>query len=101
MKYINIDKNQIPYEFELVIDKETFQFEINYNSVGDFFTVSVKKDHELVLSNYKAVYGVALFDNLRHLKLPRLWIFPYDTTGKADRISYENLNEDVFLYVLD
>lgn len=101
MKYFNIDKNLIPYEFEVVINKQTFQFEMNYNSVGDFFTISVKKDHDLIISNYKIVYGVPLFENFKHLNVPKVWIFPYDTTKRAERITYENLNEDVFLYVLD
>ena len=39
MNYIDIDKTKVPYEFEIVLNNETFQFELNYNSVGDFFTV--------------------------------------------------------------
>lgn len=101
MKFINIDKNQIPYEFEIVLADVTFQFELNYNSVGDFFTVSLKKDHVKIIDNYKVVYDVELFENLKHLGVPRVIIKPFDTTGNSNNISYENLNEDVFLYVLD
>ena len=101
MKFINIDKNQIPYEFEIVLDDATFQFELNYNSVGDFFTVSLKKDHIKIIDNYKVVYNVELFENLKYLGVPRVIIKPFDTTGDSNNISYENLNEDVFLYVLD
>ena len=101
MKYINIDKNQIPYEFEIVLDNATFQFELNYNSVGDFFTISLKKDHVRIINNYKVVYNVELFENLKYLGVPRVIIKPFDTTGNSNNISYENLNEDVFLYVLD
>ena len=101
MKFINIDKNQIPYEFEIVLDYVTFQFELNYNSVGDFFTVSLKKDHIKIIDNYKVVYNVELFENLKYLGVPRVIIKPFDTTGNSNNISYENLNEDVFLYVLD
>lgn len=101
MKYINIDKNQIPYEFEIVLDNNTFQFELNYNSVGDFFTVSLKKDHIKIIDNYKVVYNVELFENLKHLEVPKVVIKPFDTTGNAGKADYDNLNEDVFLYVLD
>lgn len=101
MKYINIEKEKIPYSFEVVLANETFQFEVFYNVVGDFFSLNLYKNHELVVLGEKIVYGVDLFDNLKHLPVPKVTIRPFDTTGKADKITYENLNEDVFLYVLD
>ena len=101
MKYIDIEKAKIPYSFELVLAGETFQFEVLYNVAGDFFTINLYKNHELVVYGEKIVYDVDLFDNLKHLQVPRVTIRPYDTTGLAERVTYENLNEDVFLYVLD
>lgn len=101
MKYIDIDKSKIPYSFEVVLANETFQFEVFYNVVGDFFTINLYKNHELVALGEKIVYGVDLFDNLKHLPIPKVTIRPFDTTGEAKRITYENMNEDVFLYVLD
>lgn len=105
MNYIKISKEEIPYEFEMVLNGETFQFEVFYNSVGDYFTVNLYKNHNFVVYGEKLVYGVPLFDNLRHLNVPKVIIFPYDITKaknkKADRISFDNLNEDVLLYVLD
>lgn len=101
MRYIDIEKEKIPYSFEVVLAGETFQFEVFYNVVGDFFSVNLYKNHELVVLGEKIVYGVDLFDNLKHLPVPKVTIRPFDTTGKADKITYENLNEDVFLYVLD
>ena len=101
MKYIDIDKSKIPYTFEVVLNGDTYQFEINYNTLGDFFTITLYKNHILVRSGEKVVYGVPLFDNLLHLEVPFTVILPYDTTGEAIRITYENMNEDVFLYVLD
>nr|WP_072537079.1 hypothetical protein [Anaerococcus mediterraneensis] len=101
MRYINIEKEKIPYRFEVVLADETFQFEVFYNVVGDFFSINLYKNHELVVLGEKIVYGVDLFDNLKHLPVPKVIIRPFDTTGLAKRVTYENLNEDVFLYVLD
>lgn len=101
MRYINIDKNLIPYEFEISLKNETYQFEVLYNTVGDFFTINLYKDHELIRYGEKVVYNVPLFENLQHLGVPKVWIFPHDTTNQANRITFENMNEDVFLYVLD
>ena len=47
------------------------------------------------------VYNVELFENLKHLGVPKVVIKPFDTTGNANKADYDNLNEDVFLYVLD
>ena len=101
MKFINIDKNQIPYEFEIVLDNNTFQFELNYNSLGDFFTVTLFKDHVRIIDSYKVVYNVPLFENLGYLDIPKIIIKPLDTTGDTQAANYDSLNEDVFLYVLD
>ena len=101
MKYIDIEKSKIPYSFEVVLANETFQFEVFYNGEGDFFTVNLYKNHELVVLGEKIVYGVDLFEDLKHLAEAKVTIRPFDTTGLASRITYENMNEDVFLYVLD
>lgn len=105
MKFIDIDKDKIPYEFELNLAKETFQFQIQYNGVGDFFSLHLYKDHIPIVYGAKLVYGTPLFDNLRHLNVPRVVLLPYDMTKpsktKLERITYDNLGEDVFLYVLD
>lgn len=101
MKYIDIEKNKIPYSFEIVLANETFQFEVLYNSFGDFFTLNLYKNHKLILYGEKIVLGVSLFENCKHLEIPNIEIMPFDTTENAIRIFYENMNEDVFLYVLD
>ncbi|KXA31634.1 hypothetical protein HMPREF3229_00162 [Peptoniphilus harei] len=101
MKYIDIEKDKIPYSFEIVLANETFQFEVLYNSFGDFFTLNLYKNHNLILYGEKIVLGVSLFENCKHLDIPKIQIMPFDTTENAIRIFYENMNEDVFLYVLD
>lgn len=101
MKFININKSKIPYRFELNLKNETFQFEILYNTLGDFFTINLFKNHNLVRYGEKIVYGVPLFNGLEHLEIPKVVINPLDTTERAVEVTFENLNEDVFLYVLD
>lgn len=105
MKFINIEKNKIPYEFEIALKNGVFQFEVFYNSAGDFFTLNVSKDHERILNGEKLVYGVPLFENTGYLDLPADFIIPYDITRPelkhSDRISWESLNEDIFLYVIE
>lgn len=104
MNFIDIAKSKIPYELEIALDGETFQFEIYYNSAGDFFTVNLSKDHKRIINGEKLVYGVPLFENLQYLGVPYTFIIPYDITRPrlkhAERITWDNLNEDIFLYVI-
>ena len=100
MFYLDIEKEAIPYTFETVLDNETFQFTVNYNSYGDFFTVDIYKNSVPLRFGEKIVYGQPLFINHMYIGAPRLFILPYDTTRKAERAGYENLSEDVFLYVI-
>lgn len=99
MEYIEIDKNKIPYEFELSIENETYQFEVMYNTLGDFFTINLYKNFEPIRYGEKLVYNGVLFEGLEYLPIPKMRFRPYDTTNTADRITFENLNEDVFIYV--
>ena len=34
------------------------------------------------------------------LEKPKIDILPYDVTGRIERITYENLNEEVFLFLV-
>ena len=100
MFFLDIEKEAIPYTFETVLRDETFQFTVNYNSYGDFFTVDIYKNSVPLRFGEKVVYGQPLFINHRYIGAPRLFIIPYDTTENAKRVSYENMSEDVFLYVI-
>lgn len=100
MFYLDVEKEAIPYTFETVLRDETYQFTVNYNSHGDFFTVDIYKNSVPLRFGEKIVYGQPLFINHRYIGAPRLFIIPYDTTENAKRISYENMSEDVFLYVI-
>lgn len=101
MKYIEIDKTRIPYEFEMEFNKEIYQFEVLYNTFADHFTINLFHNHEPVVVGEKIVLNQPLFDGYEHLDIPMIIAIPYDTTERAERISFENMSEDVFLYVLD
>lgn len=94
---IPIEKDEIPYSFEMDFGEDTFTFEIHYNAEYDFFTIDLYRDDELLVAGEKVVYGVPLFSLYPDL-FPAT-IVPLDVTGQAQRVTYENLGETVFLYV--
>lgn len=100
MEYIDIDKDLVPYKFEISLLDETYTFNVEYNSMKDYFTVDLYKDSEIIVLGEKLIYGKPLFLTSLYKDIPKVRIIPLDLAGKAERISFENLNEEVFLFLI-
>ena len=100
-EYIEIDKDEIPYSFEIELAGEVFEIEVNYNETYDFFTVDLFKDGGVLVIGEKLIINRPLFENRVNIDLPKVQIIPKDRANSATRITYENMNETVFLYVGD
>lgn len=100
-EYIEIDKDEIPYSFEIELAGEVFEIEVNYNQTYDFFTVDLFKDGGVLVIGEKLIINRPLFENRVNIDLPKIQIIPKDRANSATRITYENMNETVFLYVGD
>lgn len=100
MKYIEIDKDMIPYRFDITLEGETYTFEVNYNALKDFFTIDLLKNDEIIVLGEKLVYGKPLFMTARHKDIPKPIIIPYDVSENTERITFENMNKDVFLFLI-
>ncbi len=99
MEYIEIDKELIPYNFEITFDNETYTFEVNYNALKDFFTISLYKNDEIIVLEEKLIYGKPLFENVKYKNISIPIIIPLDLSSKNKKVTFENLNEQVFLYL--
>lgn len=99
MMYINIEKDLIPYKFDILLGEQVYEIEVHYNGVADFFTMNLTKNDEVLVVGEKLVYGSKLFETSEYKDIPDMKIVPYDISGESDRITYENFNEKVFLYV--
>jgi len=100
MEYIEIFKDDIPYEFEITLKNETFSLEINYNELYDFFTVDLYKNDKTIILGEKIVYGKPLFTSCTYKDVPKVIILPYDISENEDRVTFDNMNDNVFLYVV-
>lgn len=99
-EYIEIDKNEIPYAFEVELGGEIFELEINYNATYDFFTVDLFKGESPLVIGEKLILNRPLFRNRTHIDLPTTKLIPKDRAGVATRITYDNFNDTVFLYIV-
>ena len=62
-EYIEIDKDEIPYSFEIELAGEVFEIEVNYNQTYDFFTVDLFKDGGFLLLE-KNLSSIALYSKI-------------------------------------
>ena len=100
MQTLPVFKNDIPYSADIRIEGTTFTFTFNYNSDGDFFTVDLSKNGEVLAIGEKAVYGSPLFAPYLDDRFPMLPIIPLDASGQSDRVGWQELGSEVFLYLV-
>ena len=100
MKYIEIEKDLIPYRFEMVFNNNTYILEINYNNKFDFFTLDLYRDKEIIFLREKIVYAKPIFISKKYSKDIDAVIYPYDLSEKANRVTWDNLEETVFMYLI-
>lgn len=97
---IEINKELIPYSFDILLAAEWYTFEIHYNEIADQFTVTLSKDDEVLVFGEPIVYGVPLFTDLYQSGIyPPLEITPLDESGQETEVNWNNLNETVFLTI--
>jgi len=101
MEYIDIEKEQIPYRFDISIADEVFTFEVHYNAEYDFFTVDLERDGDVLAVGEKLVYGMPLFYDVMDNRFPKLPIVPYDESEISTAVTWETLGTSVFLYVIE
>ena len=98
-QYIPIQKDLIPYTFDITLGGKTFTFDIKYNAMQDFFTVDLLRNDEHIVIGERIVYGRVLFLNQQHLDVPTVAIIPYDLSMNEDRVTWDNLSVTVFLWL--
>lgn len=97
---IELELDMVPYNFDIVLGGELFNMEFFYNSYGDFYTVTLRKDDEVLCYNEPLVYGVELFSNVYVSdKFPKLSIVPLDESGIQQAVTKETFCKTVFLTI--
>lgn len=97
---ILIEKELIPYIFDISLDSELYQIEVNYNENADLFTLSLIKSDEVLVYNEPIIYGVPLFQDIFNVEsFPAITIIALDEASIEDKVTYNNFNETVFLCV--
>lgn len=99
---IEINKELMPYSFDIVLAGEEYNLEFMYNKFADLFTVTLRKGNEVLVYNEPIIYGTELFlDVYKSGLFPMLSIVPLDEAGIETAVTYENFGKTVFLTIDD
>lgn len=97
---IIIEKDLLPYSFDILLGGEWFNLEFHYNETADLFTVTLAKESEVLVYNEPIIYGVPLFADLYQSGIfPALDIVPWDESEQENTVTWDNFNETVFLTI--
>ncbi len=98
---IIVEKDLIPYTFEIVLGNEIFEFSIDYNETADLYTISLYKDDELIVTE-PIIYNQPLFNDVYMVeRYPVITVIPTDESGQETEVTSENFGVSVFLVIDD
>ncbi len=100
MNIMPVNKNEMPYSADIRIQGTTYTFTFNYNAEGDFFTVDLTRNGEILVLGEKVVYGSPLFASYLDERFPLSPVIPVDLSAQSERVGWQELNESVFLFTL-
>jgi len=99
VKFLPVDKTQIPVKMLVVVEGEQYEFTFNYNSLYDFFTVSLSKNGKQIIEGEKININKPLFTTTTN-PFKETFFIPMDLSNKETSVSYENFGDMVFLWVV-
>lgn len=94
-----LDYDSVPLIFETMFGNQDVYIGLNYNVLGDFFTVDLyDATFKPVIMGEKIVYGKRLWRQSVSPKIPMIDLVALDESGKETNITKENFGKTVFLY---
>lgn len=100
MYVIEINKDIIPYTFNILLSNELYEMRIDYNNTANLFTVSLSKDGVTLCTGEPVIYGQPLFGDIANRgNFPKVTITPFDESGENNAVTFDNLSNTVLLRV--
>jgi|SRR5690606_11413251 len=90
-----------PQRFRCRVAGVLLDFEIRYNSEGDFFTATVRDETgDVIVYGRPFVYGSNLFESVSDPRVPPVPIVPADVAGVRDRVGRAEFMVDVLPFIV-
>lgn len=96
----DLNLENLPMMFDTDFGNYNCTMQINYNDVGDFYTVDLfDVNNNPVILGEKLVYGKRLWSNYTNPDLPIVDLVPLDESGRTTVCNKETFGKTVFLYI--
>ena len=96
----DLNLENLPMMFDTDFGNYNCTMQINYNDVGDFYTVDLfDVNNNPVILGEKLVYGKRLWSDYTNPDLPIVDLVPLDESGWTTVCNKETFGKTVFLYI--
>ena len=97
---ILVDKELLPYSFDILLGAEWFNLGFKYNENAGVFTVTLSKDEQVIVYDEPLMYGLPLFNDLYQSGVyPMMTIVPWDESQQETAVTWDNFGVTVFLTI--
>lgn len=98
-QYIPVDIANLPDIFDITLVGDVFTFRVDYNSVADFYTVTIQKDGCTLVTQEPLVLGQLVANDVPDFDLPTVDLRVIDETGQAKDAGEQNFGDLVQIYL--
>lgn len=98
-QYIPVNINDLPDIFDIQLAGEVYTLRIDYNTVADFYTITIFKSGETLLEQEPLVLDQLVAIDIHDTRLPRIDMRAMDETGQAKDAGKAEFGYDVKIYI--
>ena len=98
-QYIPVNTDDLPDIFDITLAGEVYTLRMDYNSVADFYTLTIMQDGETLLEQEPLVLNQLVGIDIPDSRLPRTDLRVMDETGNAKDAGEAKLGYDVQIYL--
>lgn len=98
-QYIPVNTDDLPDIFDITLAGEVYTLRLDYNSVADFYTLTIMQDGETLLEQEPLVLDQLVGIDIPDSRLPRTDIRVMDEANNAKDAGKGELGYDVQLYL--
>lgn len=98
-QYIPVNTDDLPDIFDITLAGEVYTLRMDYNSVADFYTLTIMQDGETLLEQEPLVLDQLVGIDISDSRLPRTDIRVMDEANNAKDAGKGELGYDVQLYL--
>ena len=97
---LDIEVEDVPLVFDTSVGDDAFSMGINYNEIGDFYTVDLYDNAgDPLIMGEKLIYGKRLWRDYVDESLPAVDLVPLDESGIDNVVNKDTFGSTVFLYI--